>query len=155
MLTYTDAQYLPLPISDGLWNEQPVVERTRVCIQLSFQAMIPACPCRSYTQYAALEGGDARYSWSHTARSSHACHRHHPRKTFSKEKLLKTGEGNISNERGAGSSLLFLDKPRNSRLAVKNNREKKRRKKRKEREKKKGEKKKETKAAKDEVIGTK
>lgn len=107
MLTYTDAQYLPPPISGGLWNEQPVVERTRVCIQLSFQAMIPACPCRSYTQYAALEGGDARYSWSHTARSSHACHRHHPRKTFSKERLLKQGKG-VSNERGAGSSLLFL-----------------------------------------------
>ena len=93
MLTYTDAQYSLPPISGGLWNEQPVVERTRACIQLSFQAMIPACPCQSYTQCVALEGADAHYSWSHTARSSHACHRHHPRKTFPKERLLRQRKG--------------------------------------------------------------
>lgn len=89
MLTYTDAPCLPPPTSGGLSSEQLAVERTRACTQLSFQAMIPACPCRSCTRYAALGDADARYSWSHTARSSHACHRHHPRKTLPNERLLK------------------------------------------------------------------
>lgn len=140
MLTCTDAQYSLLPISDGLWNERPVVERTRACTQPSFQAMIPACPCRSCTQYAALEGGDARYSWSHTARSSHACHRHHPRKTFSKERITKTGEGSV--QWTSESSLLFLVTSPEETLGwrLKNNREKKKKKKKK-RETKKGKKK--------------
>lgn len=95
MLTYTDAQCWPPPTSGGLSNEQLAVERTRACTPLSFQAMRPACPCRSCTRYAALGGADARYSWSHTARSSHACHRHHPRKTFPKERLLKIGGNGV------------------------------------------------------------
>lgn len=94
MLTYTDGQCSLPPISGDLWNEQPVVGRTRACTQLSFLAMIPACPCRLCTRCAVLEGADARCSWSHTARSSHACHRHHPRKTFSNvPDITKTGIG--------------------------------------------------------------
>ena len=82
-LTYIDAQdWLP-PTSEGLSSEQPVVERIHACTQLASQARTLVCPCRSCTRYAALGGEDAHYSWSHTVRRSHACHRRHP-KTFTK-----------------------------------------------------------------------
>lgn len=85
ILTYIDAQDWPPPTSDDLWSEQPVVERTRACTRLASQAKTLVCPCRSCTQYAALGGEDAHYSWSHTASSGHICHRRHPKKTLTKE----------------------------------------------------------------------
>lgn len=89
MLTYIDAPDWPRPTSDGLWSERPVVERTRAYTPPAFRARTLVCQCRSCTRYAALGGEDAHYSWSHTARSSHACHRRHPRKTLSREYYLK------------------------------------------------------------------
>lgn len=87
-LTYIDAQDWPLPICD-LSSEQPVVERIRAYTRLAFQAKTLVCPCRSYIRYAALGDEDARYSWSRTARSGHACHRRHPKKNINQQKLLK------------------------------------------------------------------
>lgn len=84
-LTYIDAPDWLQPTSDDLWSEQPVVECTHAYTLPAFRAKTLAYPCRSCTRYAALGGGDAHYSWSHTARSSHACHRRHPRKTLPKQ----------------------------------------------------------------------
>lgn len=82
ILTYIDAQDWPPPTSDGLSSEQPVVERIHACTQLASQARTLVCLCRSCTRYAALGGEDAHYSWSHTARRGHACHRRHPKNIY-------------------------------------------------------------------------
>lgn len=93
ILTYIDAPDWPPPTSDDPSSERPVAERTRACTLLVYQARRPVCPCQLCTRYV-LVGEDARYSWSHTARSGHACHRRHPRKILTKENYLRTQKEN-------------------------------------------------------------
>lgn len=86
-LTYIDVQGLLLPTFDDLSNELLEVEHTRVYTLLVFQAKRLACLYQSCKRCVALGDEDERYLWSHTARSSHACHRRHPRKTLPKRKI--------------------------------------------------------------------